>query len=136
VDSDETLSVILFSGTDDRLSSAAILAVGAAAMGRRVDILLQYWALRAFRAGDLYTDHGVAAEAGDAASAVRATKAAGTHWSDLFAQAKSVGEVTINACAHSMELFDIDEKELDALVDGVQGIAAFLATAAGPIVFI
>lgn len=47
---DPTLSLVLFSGTDDKLNAAAVLAVGAAAMGRKVNVFLQYWALGAFRA--------------------------------------------------------------------------------------
>jgi peroxiredoxin family protein len=50
MDDEGTLSIALFSGTDDKLSAAAPLAAGAAALGRKVDILLQYWALDAFRA--------------------------------------------------------------------------------------
>jgi len=45
-----TVSWVLFSGTDDRLSAAAVLAAGAAAIGREVNVFLQYWALDAFRA--------------------------------------------------------------------------------------
>ena len=45
------LSLVLFSGTDDKLTAASVLAVGAAAMGRPVNIFLQYYALDAFRAG-------------------------------------------------------------------------------------
>ena len=45
---DEPLNLVLFSGTDDKLEAAAVLAAGAAALGRPVHIFLQYWALRAF----------------------------------------------------------------------------------------
>ncbi len=47
---DDTLSLVMFSGTDDKLTVAAVLAVGAAAMGRAVNVFLQYWALDGFRA--------------------------------------------------------------------------------------
>ena len=46
---DDTLSLIIFSGTDDKLTAAAVLAAGAAAMDRKVNVLLQYWGLDAFR---------------------------------------------------------------------------------------
>ena len=46
----EALSIVLFSGTDDKLHAAATIAVGAVAMDRPVNILLMYWALDAFRA--------------------------------------------------------------------------------------
>ena len=46
---DATLSLILFSGSDDKLQAASVLAVGAAAMERKVNVFLQYWALDCFR---------------------------------------------------------------------------------------
>ena len=74
-DGDTTLSLILFSGTDDRLAAGAILATGAAAMGRPVNVFLQYWALDAFRKDKVVADHGAAAEAGPGGAArVRATR--------------------------------------------------------------
>ena len=47
---DEPLNLVLFSGTDDKLQAAAVLTAGAAALGRPVNIFLQYWALESFRA--------------------------------------------------------------------------------------
>lgn len=38
---DDVLSLVLFSGTDDKLNAAGVLAVGAAAMGRGVNVFLQ-----------------------------------------------------------------------------------------------
>ena len=135
---DTTLSLILFSGTDDRLGAAAILATGAAAMGRPVNLFLQYWALDAFRKEKVAADHGVAAEAGTKGAAmVKKDQAGDRHWSELLRQAKDIGDVRIHACALSMELFGITKDDLDPLVDDVEGVAAFMNDAtAGPIAFI
>ena len=130
------LSLVLFSGTDDKLTAAAVLAVGAAAMGRRVNVFLQYYALDAFRAGKVCADHGLSKEATDEQTpSVRSHK--GQHWSELLRQAKEVGEVDIQACALSMDMYGIGREDLDALVDGVEGVAAFMASASdGQVVFI
>jgi peroxiredoxin family protein len=135
---DSTVSLVLFSGTDDRLGAAAILAVGAAAMGRPVNVFLQYWAVDAFRRQKVMADHGVAPEAGPAgASLVRASQTGDHHWSELFRQAKDIGDVKIHACALSMELFAITQEDLDPLVDDIEGVAAFMSDATtGPITFI
>jgi len=99
---EKPLSLVLFSGRDDKLTAASVLAVGAAAMGRPVNIFLQYYALDAFRAGRVNDDHRLSPEATDAqAPAVRAHP--GQHWSELLRQAKDVGEVDIQACALSMD---------------------------------
>ena len=58
------LNLVLFSGTDDKLQAAAVLTAGAAALGKPVNVFLQYWALDAFRADRIQADHGLAGEAG------------------------------------------------------------------------
>lgn len=129
------LSLVLFSGTDDKLQSAAVLTVGAAMMGRPVEVFLQYWALDAFRADRILKDHGVAPEAGPEGARAMADQGK-PHWSELFGQAKDLGEVRIHACADSMEMFRITAEDLDPLVDGIWGVASFFLEADGPITFI
>ena len=136
---DETISIVLFSGTDDKLNAAAVLAAGAAALGRPVKIFLQYWALDAFRADRIESDHGLAAEAGEAGRAAveAATKAGHARWTDNLRAAKELGEVDIQACSLSMEILKIKQEDLDPLVDGVAGVASFYINAGeGQIVFI
>lgn len=127
---DTPLSLILFSGTDDRLSSAAILAAGAAAMGRPVNVFLQYWALSAFRASTITEPHGAAAGTTDAEQALVRRSTERQHWSEVLRQAKDIGEVRIHACAMSMELLGLSQADLDPLVDDIYGVAAFIGDAA------
>ena len=133
---EKPLSLVLFSGTDDKLKAAAVLTVGAAAMGRPVNIFLQYYALDAFRSSRMHEDHHLSPEA-TADQAPVVTSHPGQHWSELLQQAKDVGEVDIQACALSMDMFHLDKTDLDPLVDGVEGVAAFIASASeGQVVFI
>jgi peroxiredoxin family protein len=135
----EPLAISLFSGTDDRLNAAAVLVAGAAALGRPVHVFLQYWALDAFRRDRIDADHGLAPEAGDAgAAAVRKLReAGGGTWVETLRSAKAIGEVDIRACSLSMDLFEIEHADLDPLVDGVEGVTAFWATAErGQVLFI
>lgn len=134
-DANEPLSLVLASGTDDRLAGAAVLVVGAAAMGRPVEILLQFWALDAFRADRITKDHGLSPEAGPDERALW-EQHAGAHWSDLLRQAREIGEVSIHACSLSMDLLRIEQEDLDPLVDDVRGVAAFMAAAGGAITFV
>lgn len=133
---DKPISLVLFSGTDDKLTAAAVLAVGAAAMGRPVNLFLQYYALDAFRNGRIAQDHSLSPEATESqAPVIRAHKS--QHWSELLKQAKELGEVNIQACALSMEMFGIGRNDLDPIVDGIEGVAAFMASAGeGQVVFI
>ncbi len=136
---DEPLNLVLFSGTDDRLTAAAVLVAGAAALGRPVNVFLQYWALDAFRADRIDRDHGLAPEAGEAGRrAVDALRAAGqASWAETLRQAKDLGSIDIQACSLSMDLLGITEADLDPVVDGVEGVTAFYLNAGeGNIVFI
>jgi peroxiredoxin family protein len=136
---DESLNLVLFSGTDDKLQAAAVLTAGAAALGRPVNIFLQYWALDAFRGTKIRADHGLAPEAGAAGRvAVDALARAGqAPWAETFRQAKELGGIDIEACSLSMDLLKLDQADLDPLVDGVEGVTAFYLNAGdGQIVFI
>jgi peroxiredoxin family protein len=136
---DEPLNLVLFSGTDDKLQAAAVLTAGAAALGRPVNVFLQYWALDAFRADRISSDHGLAPEAGEAGRAAvdALAKAGQLSWAETFRQAKDLGSVDIQACSLSMDLLRIEESDLDPIVDGVEGVTAFFLNAGeGNIVFI
>jgi len=136
---DEPLNLVLFSGTDDRLQAAAVMTAGAAALGRKVNIFLQYWALAAFRKDRIEADHGLAPEAGEAGRRLvaEAAVAGQAPWHETLRQAKDLGEVDIQACSLSMDVLKIEEAELSDLVDGVEGVTAFYLNAGdGHIVFI
>ena len=136
---DEPLNLVLFSGTDDKLQAAAVLAAGAAALGKPVNVFLQYWALDAFRTERIDRDHGLAPEAGAEGKVhVEALRRAGqASWSETLRAAKDLGSVDIEACSLSMDLLGLEQSDLDPLVDGVEGVTSFYLNAgAGQVVFI
>jgi len=125
------LSIVLFSGTEDKLHAAATLVAGAAAMGRPVNLLLQYWALEAFRSDRI--DSGGRIESGGRlafeAEPGSPTGSAALPWVDTFRMAKELGEVTIRACSGSLDYLHLDVANLDPMVDGAAGVALFMADA-------
>lgn len=132
-----TLSLVLFSGTDDKLHAAATITAGAAAMGQPVSILLMYWALDAFRADRISNDHGLAYDASRPRWNEPVEHVGEMPWLETFRQAKELGDVTIRACAGSLATLGLDAGHLDPLVDESGGIATFLLAAeSGQIVFI
>jgi peroxiredoxin family protein len=136
---DTPLNLVLFSGTDDKLQAAAVLTAGAAALGKPVNVFLQYWALDAFRADRIGADHGLAPEAGSAGRlAVDRLRAAGqASWAETLRQAKELGGVDIEACSLSMDLLHLEPTDLDPLVDGVEGVTSFYLNAGeGQVIFI
>jgi peroxiredoxin family protein len=129
--SDDSLSLVLFSGTADKLHAAATLAAGAAAMGRPVNILLQYWALDAFRADRIAGNRGLAWDATADGTSRPVNGTASIPWLETFRMAKELGEVSILACSGSLGVLGLDVTTLDPLVDASGGIATFLLAAEG-----
>jgi peroxiredoxin family protein len=127
----DTLSMVLFSGTADKLHAAATIAAGAAAMDRPVNILVQYWALDAFRAERVQDDQGLAADAAREGTAQPVKGSASIPWLETFRMAKELGEISIVACSGSLDVLGLEVTELDPLVDSTGGIATFLLAAEG-----
>ena len=71
-------------------------------------------------------------------AAVEALRAEGqAPWYETMAQAKELGSIEIQACSLSMDVLRIEEKDLDPLVDGVEGVTAFYLNAGdGQMLFI
>jgi peroxiredoxin family protein len=127
----DTLSIVLFSGTQDKLHAAGTIAAGAAAMGRPVNVLLMYWALDAFRSDRISHHHGLAYDAARPRPNEPVDDVGDIPWLDTFRQAKELGDMSVLACSGSLATLGIDATALDPLVDSSGGIAAFLVGAEG-----
>jgi peroxiredoxin family protein len=125
------MSLIVFSGTVDKLMAASILATGAAAMDMEVEVFLTTWGLEAFRKGHFATNRKVSKDFEEYSSMMmeQMMKKQVPSWMDNFKGAKEVGNVKIYACSMTMELFDMKLEDLEPLVDDVTGVATFVERA-------
>ena len=125
------MSLILFSGTVDKLMAASILATGAAAMGMEVEIFLTTWGLEAFRKENYKTNAKVSKDFEEFAPLMMQQMAAkkAPSWMENLQNAREIGEVRIFACSMTMELFDIKRDDLEPIVDEVTGVATFVERA-------
>ena len=124
----ERMSIVLFSGTVDKLLAASILATGAAAMDMEVDLFLTTWGIEAFRKGAYETNTRVSRDYEEYGSVMRelmAAKKAPTWWENLQG-AREIGDVHIAACSMTMELFSLTLSDLEPIVDEVTGVATFM----------
>lgn len=123
----ERMSIVVFSGTVDKLMAASIIATGGAAMGMEVDLFLTFWGLEAFRKDAYKTNQRVSADFADYApvmmEAMQAKKV--PTWMDNLKGAKEIGNVNIAACSMTMELFGLKLSDMEPIVDEVTGVAAF-----------
>jgi peroxiredoxin family protein len=128
---EDRMSIIVFSGTVDKLMAASILTTGGAAMGLEVEVFLTTWGLEAFRKEAYKTNMRVSKDFEDYAPAMMEQMMAKKvpSWMQNFQNAREIGDVKIYACSMTMELFDIKLQDLEPIVDDVTGVAVFVERA-------
>jgi peroxiredoxin family protein len=127
----DRMSIILFSGTVDKLMAVSTLATGAAAMDVDVHIFLTFWGLQAFRRDQVRRNTRFSADfaefAKPAMQAMEAKKV--PHWLDTLQAAAEIGSVHVHACSMTMELFGWSREDLVPMVEDVIGVASFVEEA-------
>lgn len=129
----QKMAVVLFSGTADKLQAAATMVSGAAAMGVETHVFLTFWGLNAFRkdmAGQplpMSADYGAE---GEMVAKLMHEKQVPS-WFDVMQMAADVGDVTVHACAMTMDLLDIEQDDLVDMVEDVIGVATFVGLTEG-----
>lgn len=128
---EDRMSIIVFSGTVDKLMAASILATGGAAMGMEVELFLTTWGLEAFRKDAYKTNMKVSKDFEEYAPVMMEQMMAKKvpSWMDNIKGAMEVGDVKIYACSMTMELFDMKLADLEPIVTEVTGVATFVERA-------
>ena len=120
------LSIILFSGTVDKLMPVGVLASAAAGLGYDVEIFATFWGLLALKKDapepDVSEDYG---PMGEMFKKVMKEKNMPS-WLDLLRQAKEMGNVKIYACAQTFDMLDLKKEDLVDIVDDVIGAMEYL----------
>ncbi|MHB9146123.1 MAG: DsrE/DsrF/DrsH-like family protein [Symbiobacteriia bacterium] len=130
---DERLSMVVFSGTVDKLYPMAIMASGAVALDQRVDIFLTFWGLMSLRQGEPARNQQISKDyeaMGPEMMRIMQEKKVPS-WLDTLRVAKELGNVHVHACAMTMDLFDLKLEDMEDIVDDVTGVAQFLSEAQG-----
>lgn len=127
----DKISIIVFSGTMDKLYPVSILASGAAALGMDVEIFLTFWGLNAFKKDMLKQNIKISKEFEEYGPVVAKvfTEKNVPHWYDMLKQAKELGNVRVYACAMTYDLFNMKKEDLAEVIDGVVGVGDFLEKA-------
>ena len=127
----ERMSLIVFSGTVDKLMAASILATGAAAMGMEVEVFLTTWGLEAFRKDNYKTNMRISKDFEDYAPVMMEQMMAKKvpSWMDNLKGAIEIGDVKVYACSMTMELFGMKLEDLEPIVTDVTGVATFVERA-------
>lgn len=127
----QRVSMVLFSGTLDKLMAASIIASGAVAMGQEVDIFVTFWGLMACKKGASSTVPPTSKEfehMGPTMMRIMQEKKVPS-WLETLRTAKELGNVKIRACAMTMDLFGLKLEDLEDVVDEIAGVGEFIASA-------
>jgi Uncharacterized conserved protein len=127
------LSLIVFSGTIDKLMPVGILASGAAAAGYEVNLFFTFWGLQAITKKSIGQPQPIDKnyEQFGPVMMQRMQEMKYPTWDQLIMQAKEVGGVKVYACSTTMEFFGLKREDLADFVDDVVGVATFLDRAEG-----
>lgn len=128
---EDRMSIIVFSGTVDKLMAASILATGGAAMGMEVELFLTTWGLEAFRKGAYKTNMKISKDFEEYGTVMMEQMMAKKvpSWMDNLKDAMEVGDVKVYACSMTMELFNLKLADLEPIVTESTGVATFVERA-------
>ena len=125
------MSMVVFSGTVDKLYPAAIMASGAVAMGMDVEIFLTFYGLDAFRMGmpqkNQKMDVNYAELAPMLAQMMKEKNV--PSWYEMLLKAKEMGNVRVHACAMTLDLMGLKKENLDPIIDDIVGVGEFVSNA-------
>ncbi|AHC50834.1 peroxiredoxin family protein [Sulfolobus acidocaldarius SUSAZ] len=131
------LSIIVFSGTIDKLMPVGILSSAAAAGGYEVNLFFTFWGLQSITKSSIHSQKPPQIDKNyeqmGPIMMQRMQEMKYPMWHQLVQQAKEVGEVKVYACSTTMEFFGVKREDLAEFVDDVVGAATFLDRAEGGI---
>lgn len=125
----EKVSIVLFSGSFDKLIGTSILVGGAVGMDFDVDIFLQMWGVHAFTKeqannGGLPISPEFEKYGPTVTSRLKELKM--PTWLEMLTEAKKNGNVKIHACSAAMQVWGLKKDDLIDLVDDIMGAGEFI----------
>lgn len=124
--------VFAHSATYDKLHQVATLGLTAAAMGKDVIVILLFWTIKKLEEGrldDLDFPPEYRDQSEEVARLLREKKV--PRISEMFSDARSVGQFRVIACSAGLEYMGVDPEVVAKHVDEVMGLPAILSLASG-----
>jgi peroxiredoxin family protein len=124
--------IFAHNATYDKLHQVATLGLTAAAMGKDVVVVLLFWTIKKLAQGNLdaidfppeYDSYGR-----EVATLLQEKKV--PKISEMFREAKQVGQFRLVACSAGLEYMGVDPETVAQGVDEVMGLPAILTLTAG-----
>ena len=124
--------IFAHNATYDKLHQVATLGLTAAAMGKDVIVVLLFWTIKKLAEGridaiDFSPENGAAGD--EVARLLKEKKVPAI--SEMFQEAKQVGQFRVVACSAGLEYMGVDSEAVSTHVDSVMGLPAILSLTAG-----
>ena len=121
-DEEEKITMVVFSGTVDRLIGMGILAQAALAMDYSVDIYLMFWGTYAFKKDVIGVDNTLSEHFDFTGEKFKEVIMNGgiSPWYEMIKQAREMGKVKIYVCAACGKAWSADLEKLE-FVDDIVG---------------
>lgn len=123
----DTMSLVLFSGTDDKLMAASIIASGGVANNMDVNIFVTFWGLTKTVKNN-QAQPSLSPEGAQMKDQVFALLKKNNipDWLTMLKNAKEVGTIHVYGCAMFGEMMGIKKEDLDPIVDDIIGVNEFV----------
>ena len=117
----DKITIVVFSGSADRLVGMSVLVSGAVALDLEVDIYLMLWGAYAFKKGNFGTELPLS-EYNSLENEFKRIIESGIvpPWYKMLKDAKETGTVRIHACGAAVKAWNAELKDLE-LVDDIVG---------------
>lgn len=125
------LSIVVYSGTVDKLMPVAIMTAGAVAMDMEVNLFVTFYGIHAFRKDQVAKNMRFSKDFEEMAPMMLKTMGE-MHvpsWYDMLKDAKKSGKVRIVACSTTAGMMGVKKDDLVDIVDEIVGVGNYLDVA-------
>jgi peroxiredoxin family protein len=125
------MSIMMYSGTVDKLMPLAIVTSGAVAMDMEVNVFVTFYGLLGFKKGMVESNQKFSKDFEELVPMIKEQlkKKNIPSWYEMLKKAKETGKVKIQACSTACDLLDIKKNDLDPIVDEIVGVGTYIAEA-------
>jgi peroxiredoxin family protein len=125
------MTIMMYSGTVDKLLPLAIVTSGAVATDMDVTIFVTFYGLLGFKKGMVESNQKFSKDFEELVPMIKdRLKLKNTpSWYDMLKKAKEMGKVKIQACSTACDLLGITKNDLDPIVDEMVGVGTYITEA-------
>lgn len=124
----DKMSLVVFSGTADKLMAASIIASGAVANNMDVDIFVTFWGLTKIMKNDTsQPDLSYDGQAMKEQVFALMKQKNIPDWISMLKNAKEVGNIKVYGCAMFADMLELKKEDMDPIVDEIIGVNEFVS---------